>query len=154
MEIGQLLLEVKLARVINPDSAGKQRTQLVRGTALALRELVRSSHKSEPDLETHDLAAFIALSLQAISVTIDPSVDAWEKRGYWVKADHFRMEWAWTTKLSRAMRDALLVEDWPSVMLTGAQISQKLGNIKISEHHRLGTPWKGAWSKLKEDSKF
>jgi hypothetical protein len=137
-----------LARVINPDSVGKRRTQLVRATALALRELVRSSRQSEPDNETRDLVAFISLSIQAISETIDPSVEAWEKRGYWVKADHFRMEWAWTTKLSRVMREALFAEDWATVMLTGVQISQKLGNIKISEHHRMGTPWLGAWAKL------
>lgn len=146
-------MEVRVARVINTDSAGKQRTQLVRATALALRELVRSSRKPEPDEEVRDLAAFISLSLQAISATIDPSVEAWEKRGYWVKADHFRMEWAWTTKLSRTIREGLLAEDWQTVMLTGAQISERLGNLKISEHHRMGKPWVGAWARLQEDHK-
>lgn len=144
-------MEDALSRVINPESAGKQRNQMARATALALRELVRSSRKPEPDAETRDLAAFISYSLQAISETIDPSVEAWEKRGYWVKADHFRMEWSWAARLSQAMREALVAEDWPAVMLAGAQISSKLGSIKISEHHRMGTPWLGSWTKLKEE---
>ncbi len=31
--------------------------------------------------KTRDLAAFIALALEAIASTIDTSVEAWEKRG-------------------------------------------------------------------------
>jgi hypothetical protein len=137
--------EVHLGRVIHLETAGKERTQLTRSVVLALRELLG---QSEPDSVTRDLAAYISLALQAIYDTIDPSVEAWEKRGYWLKADRFRMEWAWTNKLAKEMRQALLHEDWQAVALVAAQVGAKLRNVELPARHRLGTPWVGAWEKL------
>jgi hypothetical protein len=136
-----------LGRVINPEGAGKERTRLTRGVVLALRELMR---QTEADGHTRDLAAFIALALGLIADTIDSSVGAWEKRGYWVKADRFRMDWAWTERLGAAMRQAVLEENWPQVALTAAQIAEKLKDIDVPQRHRLGTPWEGAWERLRE----
>src|SRR3954468_10908821 len=81
-----------MSRIINPDSAGKERTQLTKGIILSIRELAK---QADPGPESRDMAAFIALALTVISESIDISVAAWEKRGYWVKADKFRMEWLW-----------------------------------------------------------
>jgi hypothetical protein len=139
------LLEVHLGRIINPESAGKERKQLTRGVVLALRELM---NQTEPDPVTRDLAAFIALALQSIWETIDPSVAAWEKRGYWVKADRFRMEWAWSSQLGEEMRRALLSEDWGSVAQIAAKIAAKVNAIKLPQRHRLGHPWVGAWERI------
>jgi hypothetical protein len=131
-----------LSRVYNPESAGKDRTRLAKSVVLALRELMK---QSEPDQHSRDLAAFIALALLQINETIDLSVEAWEKRGYWVKAERFRMEWVWTGRLGAAMADALRSDDWGKVALTAVDIAQKLMSIKVTEHNRLGTPWEGAW---------
>jgi hypothetical protein len=136
-----------LGRVINPESAGKQRTQMVKATALAGRELI---HKTQLDDEFLDLAAFMILALNAIFESIDPSVQAWEKRGYWVKADQFRMEWSWTQKLSKEMYSHWQAEDWPSVVQTAVKVLQKLGDVKVSAQHRMGKPWAGARLKLTE----
>jgi hypothetical protein len=134
-----------VSRIINPDSAGKERTRLTRGVVLAVREL---AHQSEPGPEARDLAAFIALALQVIAETIDVSVAAWEKRGYWVKADRFRMEWMWAGQHAEKMRKALTAEDWGSVAQVAAQSAQKLGKVNVPANHRLGTPWVGAYKEL------
>ena len=138
-----------MSRVINPDSAGKQRNKLVRLTALTVRELLRVP---EPNDETRDMAIFITLSLETISDSIDPSVEAWEKRGYWVKADRFRMEWTWAKKRAEEMREALLLDDWASVAICAVQIAQQpqIGSVKISPKHRMGKPWVGSWERYKE----
>lgn len=136
-----------MGRVINPDGVGKERTRLTRAVVLALRELMQ---QSEPDRDTRDLAAFIALALKAVSETIDTSVSAWEKRGYWIKADRFRMDWAWSEKYARDMKQAVLQDDWGKVAITAAQVTEKLKDVKVPQRHRLGTPWVGAWDKLKE----
>jgi len=104
------------------------------------------------DNRTRDLAAFIALSTEAISRTIEPSVVAWEKRGYWVKADRFRLEWGWAETLGTNMRNATLKEDWSTIAITAAQIAEKLSSVTVSERHRMGTPWVGAWDQLKIDA--
>lgn len=65
--------------------------------------------------EAKDIAAFIALALQAISDGVDVSVAAWEKRDYWVKADKFRMEWRWAGMLAEKMKSAVLGDDWATI---------------------------------------
>ncbi len=134
-----------MSRVINPGGVGKDRTRLVKGTVLAMRELMR---QTQPDDTSRDLAAFIALALLEIAATIDVSVLAWEKKGYWVKADRFRMEWDWSGRLGEQMRQAVLKDDWASVAMVSVQVAGKLMNTKIPEHHRLGTPWVGAYRKM------
>jgi hypothetical protein len=114
------LPEVVLSRVINPNTAGKQRTQLLRGIALALRELAL---QDQPDGKTQDLVAFIILALDAINETIDQTVVAWEKRGYWLKADRFRLDWAWSENFSYRLNVGLSQQNWPEVALLAAQIS-------------------------------
>lgn len=135
-----------MSRVIKIESAGKDRTQLIRAIVLALRELMR---QTQTDPLTYDLAAFIALSLYEIHETIDSSVSAWEKRGYWVKADRFRMDWAWSETLGLAMRQAVLSDDWAGVARAAAQVAQKLGDTRIPVRNKLGTPWIGAFDRLK-----
>ncbi len=135
-----------MSRVINTDSVGKQRTQLSKSVVLALRQLAR---QTDTGGETRDLAAYIAIALDAISNGIDASVAAWEKRGYWVKADKFRMEWAWTGPTAEKMKTAVLSEDWSSIAALSAQIAQKLTKIQVTDNHRLGRPWAGAYERLR-----
>ncbi len=134
-----------MARIINPESAGKDRIRLTKATVLAIRELMR---QASPDEQTRDLAAFIVLAMKEIAETIDPTVETWEKRGYWVKADRFRMDWDWCNSLGGKMRLATLAEDWASVAQLAVQVAMKLGNVKVAKNHRLGTPWTGAWNRL------
>lgn len=135
-----------MSRIINNDSAGKRRATLVKGIALAIRELSRQQSTGP---EARDLAAFIVLALKEISAGIDPSVAAWEKRGYWVKADRFRLEWAWSGPTASRLEKALTTDDWATVAELAARTAGKVSNIQISEHHRLGKPWVGAFQRLK-----
>lgn len=134
-----------MGRLINPESAGKERTQLSKAIVLAVRQLAKQTDITN---ETKDLAAFIALALKNISEGIDVSVAAWEKRGYWVKADRFRMEWMWTGSVADKLKAALIGDDWGSVAMLSAQIAQKFNKIVVSENHRLGKPWVGAFRQL------
>lgn len=136
-----------MSRVINPDSAGKERTQLSKGIVLAIRELAR---QEEPGPESRDMAAFIALALGNIAEGIDISVLAWEKRGYWVKADRFRMEWLWASAYGDKMKAAVLADDWATIAITMTQVAAKLSKVNVPVGHRLGRPWVGAWKKLNE----
>lgn len=138
-------LRGEMSRVINPDSAGKERTRLTKAIVIAIREMAKQTDAGE---EARDLAAFIALALQTIADGIDVSVAAWEKRNYWVKADRFRMDWDWAGQMGEKMKSAALEDDWGRVAMLSAQIGQKLHKIKVSEKHRMGKPWLGAWNQL------
>ena len=134
-----------MSRIINPESAGKERTQLSKAIVLAVRELAKQTDVSQ---EAKDLAAFLAIALQSISEGIDVSVAAWEKRGYWVKADRFRMDWIWTGQIAEKMKNAVLTDDWGTIAMLMPQIAQKFGKIVVSPNHRLGKPWLGAYGRL------
>lgn len=136
-----------MGRVIHLDSAGKQRNLLARSVLTAIRLLMQQQEVNE---QTRDLAAYIALALEEISNTIDPTVSAWEKRGYWLKADRYRMEWSWAKTLGEKMEQALRKEDWGLVAQIAAEIAGKLANTAIMK--RLGTqaPWEGAWDRMME----
>ena len=134
-----------MSRVINPDSVGKERTRLTKSIILCVRELAKLS---EVTTEAKDMAAFIALALQSISEGIDTSVAAWEKRDYWVKADKFRMEWMWAGQSADKMKTAVLHDDWASVAMLIPKIATKFGKVEVSDNHRLGKPWTGAYTLL------
>jgi hypothetical protein len=134
-----------LGRLIQTDTAGKDRTRLTKAMVLAIRGMMT---QSSFDQASKDLAAYLVLALEATARTIEPSVAAWEKRGYWVKADRFRMEWQWCEPAARALRKALAEEDWLSVAQVSATVAQRLGNVKVAANHRMGAPWLGAWEKL------
>jgi hypothetical protein len=136
-----------MSRIINPDSAGKERTRLAKAIVLAIREL---AGQTGPGPDSRDLAAFISLALQTISEGIDISVSAWEKRGYWVKADKFRMEWTWAGVTASKLREALEAEDWGTIAVLSAQTAQRFNKIKIPPNHRLGKPWVGAYNRIHE----
>ena len=140
-----LTLENALSRLIKTDTVGKDRTRLTKGIVLAIRELAKQTDVTP---EAKDLAAFITLALQTISEGIDESVAAWEKRGYWVKADRFRMDWMWAGQYADKMKVALFTGDWGTIATLMPQIAQKFNKIMISENHRLGKPWVGAYKQL------
>jgi hypothetical protein len=134
-----------LGRIIKTGSAGKDRLLLEKGIVIAIRELAK---QTSTDKTTYDLVAYIAISLIAIGDTIDESVLAWEKRGYWVKADKYRMEWSWTSRLGQDLKKALTNDDWGSVAQITAQVTQKMSKVNVSPRNRLGKPWVGSWERL------
>jgi hypothetical protein len=134
-----------VSRLINPDSVGKERTRLSKSIVLCIRELAKQSNVTS---ETKDQAAFIALALQTIAEGIDASVQAWEKRDYWVKADKFRMEWMWAGQTAAKLKDAVLSDDWAAIAMLLPQIAQRFNKVVVSDNHRLGKPWTGAYKLL------
>ena len=138
-------LEEILSRVINPNTAGKQRKLLQRGVIVALREMM--IQQSQDEL-SRDMAAFIGLSLLEMYESVNISVEAWEKRNYWVKADRYRMEWMWTMTLGQRICEAVLKEDWITIATTMAEVAQKVMSVEIPTRHGINEPWIGAWERL------
>lgn len=136
-----------MSRVINPNAPGKERNRLKRATALALRELMV---ESEPTQKAKDLVAFIVLALEGITETVDVTTSAWEKRDYWIKADRFRRDWEWAARLGAVLRKAALAQDWDKITEICVRVFQRVGDEKISQNHRMGTPWTGAWKELNQ----
>ncbi len=139
-----------MSRIIQTDSVGKRRTQLLKAIVLSIRELMKQTSVNS---DTRDLAAFISNALLAVHSTVEESTIPWEKRGYWVKADKFRLEWEWTKRIGEEMLEATKEEDWPAVAMLSATVGQQLSSVQVSDRHRMGKPWVGAWDLMKKDER-
>lgn len=138
-----------MSRVINPNGVGQDRNRMMRALAIALREL--AAH-NRADGRARDLAAFMVFLLDGIAGTVERTVGPWEKRGYWLKADKFRLDWDWAAHAARELRRAVLDEDWAEIAASTARLGPRVSGIKLPKTHRLGTPWVGAWERLLENS--
>jgi hypothetical protein len=136
-----------MTRIIKTTTPGKERNRLSKAIVITIREFMR---KGEPDSETRDMIAFIILALREIASGIDKSVAAWEKRGYWVKADKYRMEWRWSGATANELRDAFDAQSWEKIPAILLKIMQKFDSIKVSDRHRMGKPWVGAFEEFQK----
>ena len=134
-----------MSRIINAESVGLERSQLVRAIIVALREV---SHLTAFDIEARDLAAFVVMALGTISKGVDASAIAWEKRGYWVKADRFRMEWAWAEPLASKLRSAVEAGDASAMAALMLKLAEKFKDVRVARNPRVGRPWVGAFRRM------
>jgi hypothetical protein len=136
-----------LVRIIQSSTPGKERGKLSKAIVITIREFMR---QEAPDHSTKDMVAFVILALQEISRGIELSVAAWEKRGYWVKADKYRLEWQWTGEMSNKLQVAFSKEDWATIAGYFLESMEKFSNIKVSDKHRMGKPWENAFKSYAE----
>ena len=138
-----------MGRVINPERPGKIRDRLLKVLVIALEEYQNLDGVS---VQTKDIAAFVALTLEAISQTVERTASAWEKRDYWIKADRFRNEWIWVSVYGNRMQAAVLDGDYSLVHATATDILEFVNDIEVPNRNRFGTPWTGAYQVLKKKS--
>jgi len=137
-----------MSRVVNLNSPGKLRSQLMRSAAEIIRRL---SQKTEIDEETKDMAAFLVYCFNAIDDSVNNAVSTWEKRDYWVKAARFRTQWAWTNKAALELEDIVRTETWERLVPVLVKLLPHFEDIKIARFTRKPSLWKGAYHRLLED---
>jgi hypothetical protein len=135
-----------VTQIIKTSTPGKERDQLSKAIVITIRAFMR---QGKPDHETNDMVAFVILALKEISSGIDQSVAAWEKRGYWVKADKYRLDWQWAGKMADKLKRAFSEDDWENIAELLIDTMTHFSNIKVSDRHRMGRPWVNASTKYK-----
>jgi hypothetical protein len=137
-----------MGRVINTDSPGKRRNQLMRTAAELLRHL---SQKNGIDADARDMLALLVSCLREISNGIDESTVAWEKRDYWIKAEEFRQRWSWTGKMADDLEDIIIQEDWGQLPPLMVSLFPYFADIKVTKFTRKPSLWKGCYQRLIEE---
>lgn len=131
-----------MTQIINSSTPGKERERLSKAIVITIRSFLR---KEALDCEIKDMIAFIILALQEIFDGIEQSVIAWEKRGYWVKADKYRLDWLWTGKIAGDLQLAFENKDREKTVDILLEIMAQFSNLKVSDRHRMGQPWTNAY---------
>jgi hypothetical protein len=134
-----------MTRFIKTESGSSLRTKLLKSIIITIREL---GMQNEVDGDTKDMIAFIILSLQKVTESIEEAVVAWEKRDYWLKADRFRLDWEWVNKASNDLYHALLEDDWSRISSLIPIIAAKCKNIKLNVKVSPMKIWAGAYNNL------
>jgi hypothetical protein len=99
-----------MGRVINTNNPGKRRSAAMRTIAEILRRL--GQHQGSINDDVRDMVAMIVFCLKEIDDTVIESIEAWEKRGYWQKADKFQVEWMWAEQSASRIERMLRGENW------------------------------------------
>jgi hypothetical protein len=134
-----------MGRIIATESPGKIRNQHRRTIAEALRRL---SQKPQLDGETKDLAALIVFCLHSMADTVDRTIEAWEKRDYWIKAERFREEWRWLEIAADELSATIYEDQWDQLPSALARLMPRFADIKIKQMTRKPALWQGAYEKL------
>ena len=137
-----------MSRVINTNSPGKRRNAHLRTIAEILRRL---SQEQEINQESKDMVAMLVFCLRGIEGTVEESMVAWEKRGYWKKSDEFQQKWWWASLLSKSVEDLLRNERWENLPETMMKLYGNVSDLKVNRLTRDPSAWRGAYQKLVDE---
>ena len=114
-----------------------------------IAELLRLlSQQKTVDTTAKDMVAAFVINLRAITGTVEESVVAWERRGYWKKADDFQQKWWWCELKSRSIEKLVRAEDWEQLPVVLAELFPHCADINISKLTRKADVWQGSYRKL------
>jgi hypothetical protein len=136
-----------VSRLIKPEGVGKTRERLMKNIAWTLRDL---AGKPKLDEDARDMAAFMALCLREINDTIDETCVAWEKRDYWLKADQFRRDWAWSLTMADKLEKVVLQNQWNDLPALMAGLMPHMTKVNLPKTNKLDEAWRGAYAVLLE----
>jgi len=134
-----------MSRVINPNTPGKLRSNLMRTAAEVIRRL---SVKHKVDDEARDMVALLVYCFREIDAGIDDSVRAWEKRNYWVKAEKFRLRWSWVRQAASDLEGIVRSDSWDRLPGVLVELLPEFQDIKIARFTRKPSLWQGTYQRL------
>ena len=134
-----------MGRIVSLNSTGAVRQRLRRTIAEALHQLMA---KSALDEDARDLAALIVFALREIGAGVESSASAWDKRGYYVKADRLRSDWSWADRYAERMAALIRAGDWSRLPAVLAELAPRFADVQVHKVTRSAKVWRGAYGRL------
>lgn len=134
-----------MSRIININNPGRVRSQNKRTVAEIIR---RVGSKPQIDPEAKDMAASLVYLLREIFESANHTATAWEKRGYWMKADRLLREWEWSAEMASNIEDVIRNEAWDLLPRLIAELIPFTADVNIKSMTRPASLWQGAYHKL------
>jgi hypothetical protein len=138
-----------VGRVINNNTPGKHRSAMMRTIAEILRRLGQQNGEVSDDVR--DMTAMIVFCLREIDTSIIETIKAWEKRGYWQKADKFQLEWMWSEQYALKLEKLIREENWSNLPEVMMKLFPHFADIEINKMTRNPSDWEGAYDRLIEE---
>jgi hypothetical protein len=134
-----------LSRVYRTHSLSSERDKLLKLIVYSISKIPEENEGSD---RYKDLTAFIALTSKAVIDSIDTTIKAWEKRGYWIKADKFRDKWSWIYLFFDSLKEIILHEDWHQLSGLFSSIQIYLSDVTVPKRPSFDKPWIGSYDKF------
>lgn len=134
-----------MSQIININNPGRQRNNQRRTVAEILRRL---GQKSTFDSEAKDMAAAMVFLLRDMFGSADKTANAWEKRGYWMKADRLLREWNWTGEMAANLEDVIRNDAWDLLPRLLGEMLPYTADVSVKSLTRPSSTWNGAYHKL------
>ncbi len=134
-----------MSRVINPNAPAKIRSRNRRSIAEILRHFIQ---KQAIDDESKDMAATLVYLLREINEGVEKTIQAWEKRDYWMKAERFLREWSWAIEAAANIEDVLRHEAWDLLPELLVDLFPRFADIELKKMMRKASLWQGAYQRL------
>ncbi len=131
-----------MSRIIKTDNPSTERNRAIREIVYALNYGLSATL---PQDEYKDIALYIVHLLAFVNQTVSITVEAWEKRGYWLKADKFQYEWSWIDREIASLSAGL--NEPPGTVIFNFQertagLAQQLKDNKLPKKQKDYKPWK------------
>lgn len=139
-----------MSQVINRNNYSSQRSTYLRFISTALNYLKLKNISKD---EYKDIIVFIFLTIGEIEKTIQQTIQPWEKRGYWVKADQFRREWSWVEPLYHSMKTKIVAQNWEKMGTDLQAIDEICKDYPPYQRMQIKNPWQGSWQKWSTNRK-
>jgi hypothetical protein len=110
--------------------------------------LRRVGAKDDLDAEAEDMFSALVFLLREIHDSAMVTVEAWEKRGYWMKADRFMRQWEWTAEMAANLEDVIRNAAWDLLPRLMAELVPHTSDVQIKNMTRPPSTWRGAYQKL------
>src|SRR5690606_5470377 len=134
-----------MGRVVNTNSTGKVRNQMMRTSAEMLRRL---SQKQTLDDEARDMTALVVYCLRAVDEGIETSAEVWESRDYWLKADQLRDRWGWTGHAAARLEQLIRDDAWETLPAIMASLAEPFADIGMTKMPPPAEAGPGAYDRL------
>ncbi len=137
-----------MGRLINADSTSTIRQRWRRTIAESLKRLMA---KQALDEEAKDLSALIVFALREISEGVEQSATVWDRKHYYIKADHLRADWEWAARTADRMTRLIRVDDWLRLPVVLAEMAPRFADVDVVQFTRGQQLWQGAYRRLKAE---
>ena len=88
-------------------------------------------------------------ALRELQRSTERTAEAWERRGYWLKADQFRREWGWAGQGAEAILTPLLEGGLEGARAAACAVLPHLPEASTAKPS--AARWAGAYARLKAD---
>lgn len=134
-----------MSRIVQSETPGNKRTKIFKLWVNLMPTIQQSNITAK---ERNDVIAFIVLSLKEVEKTLEDTIRPWEKRGYWSKADQFRLEWEWVGKVNDQIIDAESPNGWGQWPEALATLYAHIADVKPTRK-KMGNFWEGSYKLYK-----